>query len=342
MLLQLLARFPRADVSRLIVNMPDPDGAEHQLLNGTTLDRLKRAAADKQRPLPLHAAQFDGRVIGWFDREYPEVWRHIADPPLVYFTRGAALAELASRYRLIAVVGARKATQYGRSVSSELAWHLSHNGCAVVSGLAYGIDVAAHKGCLQARGVTVGILGGGLDRIYPAAHRQIGAQIIACGGCLVSEYAPESRARPFHFLERNRLISGLCGSIVVVEAAQRSGALNTARWALEQGREVWAVPGNVHNPQARGCHQLIDEGARIFSDWSDIVGEVVQPSPPDDPHKRQILTLCQTQAMSLDALLLALSGDVEYTQLITLLGDMEVSGIVQSTPLGYIATSKST
>ena len=337
-LLKLLHTLPRSLVAQTLLDQ-GLDGAI-ELLERVVPPRLKGAISISEPSLQA----FDGRVVGWYDAEYPEVWHHIPDPPVVYFTRGKSLAEIAQNKRMVAVVGARKASTYGRQVAAELGCQLGQADAAVVSGLAYGIDIAAHQGCLQANAATVAILGSGLQRIYPAAHKTTANSIVARGGALVSEYAPDQSARPHHFLERNRLISGLCSTLVVVEAAAKSGALNTARWALEQGREVWAVPGNLRNPQAQGCHQLIDQGAQIVTAMADVVGAApaTQSVPTLEGLHGQVYELCKVQAQLPDQLLLQLPAGTTYAQLMGVLSELEVLGFVHSSALGYIASSKNT
>ena len=197
---------------------------------------------------------------------FEKLWR-IPDPPLALFAWGDATLAAAPS---IAIVGSRRCSAVGAAVAKEIAAELAGAGFVVVSGLARGIDAAAHEGALQVKGATGAILGSGFDHIYPPEHRSLVGRIRR-QGYVLSEYPPGVSARGFHFPERNRLISGLCQAVVVVEASQRSGSLITARLALEQGRDVMAVPGSVRSPLARGCHRLIREGAALVESARDVL-----------------------------------------------------------------------
>ena len=204
------------------------------------------------------------------DDHYPYRLREIADPPPILFVRGelSALCE-----PQLAVVGSRNPTPAATEITFDVARQLAGCGIVVTSGLALGIDAAAHRGALEGGGRTVAVLGSGLDRIYPAAHAELAARV-AAAGALVSEFPPGTPPRPSHFPRRNRVISGLSLGVLVTEAAARSGALITARLAGEQGREVFAVPGSILNPLTRGCHALIRQGAKLVQDVSDILEEI--------------------------------------------------------------------
>ena len=190
------------------------------------------------------------------------------------------------RPKCVAIVGARHNTRYGEEVAYKLAYELAQHGVVVISGLAYGIDSIAHRGCLAAGGVTVAVLGTPIDQIYPRKHLPLAAEILEKNGAIISEYAPhEAVFTKTSFLERNRLISGLADVVVVVEAAVRSGSLNTATHALEQGKEVFAVPGNITNPYSQGCNKLIAQGAHSYTEPSDILEFLF---PAEYAKKRQI------------------------------------------------------
>ena len=209
-------------------------------------------------------------VIAFGQEDYPELFTQISGPPLLLYVNGNVDSlHLPS----LAIVGSRNPTQGGLRNAVEFSRHLSRQGFSIVSGLAEGIDTAAHRGALGASGTTVAILGHGIDRVYPAANFEL-AHSISEGGALVSEYPLGARPLRWHFPERNRLISGLCLGTLVIEAARRSGSLITARLASEQGREVFALPGSIHNPLARGCHKLIRQGAKLVESAADILGEL--------------------------------------------------------------------
>ena len=218
-------------------------------------------------------------LVCWQDPDFPETLRHIHDGPLVLYTLGDATL---LAHKQIAIVGSRHATRDGMGHARAFAAALSERGLLVTSGLALGVDGAAHAGALDAGYATIAVIGSGLDRIYPGQHREL-AQRIAGQGLLVSEYPPGTPARPGHFPRRNRIISGLSCGVLVVEAGLKSGSLITARLALEQGREVFAIPGSVHNPQARGCHHLIRQGACLVETADDVIDELGPWCSPQAP-----------------------------------------------------------
>ncbi len=213
--------------------------------------------------------------------DYPELLRELTDPPLALFVRGDAALLNAPQ---IAVVGSRSASRGGLENARQFSRFLAGAGIAITSGLALGIDTAAHEGALQT-GVTIAVLGTGLDRVYPARNRDL-AHEIAQQGLLVSEFLPGTPPQPQNFPRRNRIIAGLALGTLVVEAALKSGSLITARLAAETGREVFAIPGSIHNPMARGCHALIRDGAKLVESAEDIAEEFASqvaftPAPTD-------------------------------------------------------------
>ncbi|MEQ8660296.1 MAG: DNA-processing protein DprA [Gammaproteobacteria bacterium] len=222
-----------------------------------------------ERALAWAAAAPARHILVFGEPAYPARLATIAAAPLVLFVEGnAALLEAAQ----VAIVGSRKATGQGLRVAREFAAGLAGAGFAVTSGLALGIDAAAHQGALEAGGATLAVVGCGIDRVYPARHRALAATIGATGA-VVSEFALGAAPARHHFPQRNRLIAGLSLGTVVVEAAARSGSLSTALHALDQGREVFAVPGSILNPQARGCHALIKQGAKLTECLADVLEE---------------------------------------------------------------------
>ena len=212
-------------------------------------------------------------VLG--DPAYPPLLLQTADPPLLLYVQGA-LGPLSKPG--VAMVGSRRASPQGLANARAFAQALSEQGWVVFSGLAQGIDAAAHEGALAGAAGTVAVVGTGLDRVYPASHRAL-AHRIAAHGALVSEFAPGTPPLPEHFPMRNRLIAGMSLGTVVVEAALQSGSLITARLATEAGREVFAVPGSIHSPQSKGCHWLLKQGAKLVESAQDILEEL-QPSQP--------------------------------------------------------------
>ncbi len=197
-------------------------------------------------------------VLTWEDEAYPSRLKEIAQPPPVLYVWGSLQPQ---DTWAVAIVGTRRITAYGRQVAEDLGIFLARNGVTVVSGLARGVDAVAHTAALKGQGRTIAVLGSGVDRIYPPEHRRLAEQI-AAQGAVISDYAPGTPPDSVNFPPRNRIISGLSLATVVVEAGQESGALITATFAAEQGREVFAVPGNILNAQSRGANRLIQQGAR--------------------------------------------------------------------------------
>jgi len=277
-----------------------------------------------------------------FDREYPALLREIPMPPPVLFVRGNIRA-LASAQ--IAVVGSRKPSHSGKEIAFRVARALSTRGFTITSGLANGIDAAAHRGAIDANGSTVAVFGCGIDRIYPARNREL-AMSIATTGALVSEFPLGSPPRPYHFPRRNRIISGLSLGTLVVEAAAKSGSISTAMHALDQGREVFAIPGSIRNPMSVGCHRLIKQGATLVDGIEDILEQLpcpaeipnlVEPTiaPESSRHdeilnrdEQCLLGACEFDPVTFDEL-------VERTGLTTsvvssILSALEVKGMIQS------------
>jgi len=216
-------------------------------------------------------ARDDAHLLTPADAGYPALLREIPSPPPQLFVRGNVDALSLPQ---LAIVGSRNATPSGAETAQSFASHLAGRGFCITSGLAEGIDAAAHRGALAARGRTVAVCGTGPDIVYPRQHAALAEEIIASGGAIVSEFAPGTPVLRANFPRRNRLISGLAVGTLVVEASLRSGALITARHAMEQGREVFAIPGSIHNPVARGCHRLIRNGAKLVETAADIVDEL--------------------------------------------------------------------
>jgi DNA processing protein len=223
------------------------------------------------------------------DPDYPKSLLEIGDPPPVFYCLGRR--ELLARPAL-AIVGSRNATPQGASDASAFARALSAAGLTIVSGLALGIDAAAHRGALEGTGSSIAVTGTGLDRVYPAANREL-AHELAAHGLLLSEFAPGTPPLPQNFPRRNRVVSGLARGVLVIEATLSSGSLITARLAGEQGREVFALPGSIHSPFSKGCHQLLREGAKLVETAQDVLDELRLPrgegnaasastAPPDD------------------------------------------------------------
>ncbi|MEJ2609951.1 MAG: DNA-processing protein DprA [Candidatus Thiodiazotropha sp.] len=280
------------------------------------------------------------------DSNYPPLLLQINDPPPLLFLIGNA--NLLCQPQL-AIVGSRNPTATGISNAQEFARCLAGSGVIITSGLAQGIDGAAHRGALQS-GTTLAVMGTGPDRIYPASHHEL-AHEIAASGLLLTEFPPGTTAKPENFPRRNRIISGLSLGTLVVEATQQSGSLITARLSIEQGREVFAIPGSIHNPQARGCHALIRQGAKLVESAQDIVEELgpltgaltttphdtkEQPSPPRheiDPEYARLNEALGFDPVSVDELIARTGLTAESVSSMLLL--LELEGHVSSAPGGY-------
>jgi DNA processing protein len=319
------------------------------------IDALRRPDAAALDGLLAWGQQEGAAILSRDDPAYPPLLAQIPDPPGVLYLRGdpGALAD-----PQVAIVGSRNPTPQGAETTRDLARYLAGCGITVTSGLALGVDAAAHRGAMEA-GRTIAVLGTGLDRVYPAAHRDL-ARRIAEVGALVSELPPSSPARAEHFPRRNRIISGLSIGTLVTEAALGSGSLITARLASEQGREVFALPGSIHNPLARGCHALIREGARLVESAQDILAElapvlraaaapaavsggqgmVPASVPPPDGDYERLLTAMGHDPVAVDDLIrrTGLPADSVASMLLLL----ELQGRVSSCPGGRYALGPGT
>jgi len=261
-------------VSKLLAQFHSASGiVEHA--NDISNEPLRKALSSPntkaiESDLSWLAAAPDHHIIHLTDPAYPDLLKTIADPPLVLFAAGdpgcLSMPQLG-------IVGSRNPTASGLESAHNFAAELAQYGLTICSGLALGVDAAAHSGALHAKAQTVAVIGSGLDRLYPARHARLASRIRK-HGVIISEYPPGTAPLAANFPRRNRIISGLSVGVLVIEAARRSGSLITARLAAEQGREVFAVPGSIHNPLVRGCHRLIREGACLIESTHDIVNEL--------------------------------------------------------------------
>lgn len=271
------------------------------------------------------------------DADYPQSLRHIPDPPLLLYLHGQRALLSAP---MIAVVGSRNASTQGRANAQAFAESLSHAGLCVVSGMALGIDTAAHEGALRGAGSTIAVIGTGADRVYPARNRAL-AHRIADQGCILSEYALGTPPVAGNFPRRNRIISGMAAGVLVVEAAAQSGSLITAQMAAEQGREVFALPGSIHSALAKGCHQLIREGAQLVETVDDVLAAlrvsplVRQAAVPAAPSGNgALLAALGHDPVEPDALLARLGADAG-----ALAGELlalELAGLLERLPDGRV------
>lgn len=216
------------------------------------------------------------QILTFHDQAYPSLLKQVQEPPILLYCKGTL--PVFDEELLLAVVGTRKASAYGLSTAKRMAHRISRCGGIVVTGLAFGVDSAAAVGALAEGGAVVGVLGCGIDKIYPASNRELYARVER-QGCLLSEYPPGARTYPSNFLHRNRIISGISQGVLVVEAPEKSGALNTAAWCLEQGRDVFVVPGNVDMASCAGSNALLRQGAIPVMDGWDVVQEYISRFP---------------------------------------------------------------
>jgi DNA processing protein len=237
-------------------------------------------------------------LLTWDSPNYPSLLRNIPDPPPVLYIKGKLLPR--DEWGL-AVVGTRRATVYGREATRSLVGGLAASGVTIVSGLAYGIDTFAHRTALEAGGRTIAVLGSGVDIIYPAENRKL-AGLITSNGAVVSEYPLGTQPEGGNFPRRNRIISGLSLGVLVVEGSKRSGAMITADYAAEQGREIFAVPGNILSPKSAGPNQLIQQGAKLVTTIGDILEELNLTMVTEQAEAREIIPDNETEAMLLEHL----------------------------------------
>lgn len=293
-----------------------------------------------------HVDQAGVHVLTWNSPDYPALLSYILDAPPVLFVRGeiTPVDEWA-----VAMVGTRKVTVYGREVAHRLADDLARNGVTVVSGLARGVDSIAHKAALEAGGRTLAVLGSGVDYIYPAEHRVL-AEAIVENGALVSDYPLGTRPEASNFPARNRIISGLSMGTVVVEAGLKSGALITADFALDHGREVFAVPGSILSPASAGCNRLLRDGAHVVTEVGDILEtlhfdhisekQMAREILPDNPTEAAILDRLTAEPSHVDALSRETDLPVEVVN--STLVMMELKGMTrQVAPLQYVLARES-
>jgi DNA processing protein len=297
------------------------------------------AARPRARESIARAARAGLTCVPWYHAQYPARLTAIADPPIVLWMRGSAGTLDALADPTIAIVGSRRATPTGLAIARRLAGDIADAGFTVVSGMARGIDGAAHAGALDRGARTVAVLGCGADVIYPREHAALAGRILESGG-IVSELSPGTPPLPPHFPLRNRIISGLALAVVIVEASDKSGSLITARMALEQGRDVLAVPGSVLSGQYRGSHALIKDGARLVETVDDVLQEIGwfdqnggTKRGPRVPHPSPLESLmAPAEPYSLDDL--AARTTRSTADLLAELGSLEIRGRIVRTPAG--------
>ncbi|MDF3054971.1 MAG: hypothetical protein K0Q74_878 [Gammaproteobacteria bacterium] len=289
-------------------------------------------------------------LVSWQDKHYPHQLREIPDTPPILFIRGNP--QLLNS-RQIAVVGSRKPTPAGIEAAKMFTKHLSVAGFTITSGLALGIDAISHQKTLDYQGKTIGILGTGIDRIYPPTHKKLAEHIIERDGALVSDFPLGTAPKAENFPRRNRIISGLSLGTLVIEAAFKSGSLITARLANEQGREVFAIPGSIYNSQSRGCHFLIQQGAKLVQTPEDILEELCGPLCPSlvaptpytpstknslDAHSQLLLECTGFEMTSVDQLIERTNLPAHVVS--ATVSGLELKGLIMSVPGGYFRVAK--
>lgn len=334
-----------------------PTAALHRFLKTPTLTALKNWQLDPENhPVTLLVEQDlhwlkshpQAKIISHQHNDYPPLLREIDRPPALLYLLGDSQA---LSFPNLAIVGSRQPTQGGFDNARQFASFLAQHGFSICSGLALGIDTAAHQGALASHGKTVAVLGCGLANVYPASNRLLAENIIAGGGVIVSEFPPETRPHASHFPRRNRIISGLSLATLVVEAAIKSGSLITARLAMEQNREVFAIPGSIHNPLARGCHRLIKEGAHLVETAADIVSQLGgllndQQFLPQQALDPRLVLLGEKAEILLEVIgfdpvdseLIAQRTGWSIGDIAAELIQLELTGLIESTTQGYTRT----
>ena len=335
---------------RTIFERPPSDYPEQlrTLLENLQDQYQRQLWRDSVEGIEERIAKCTAAVIPITSDDYPSLLKQIVGaPPLLYLRGNRENLHLPQ----IAVVGSRRMTRGGETNAFEWSKFLASSGFVITSGLAQGIDGIAHSGALAAAGKTIAVMGTGIDTIYPREHRRLADSIIDQGGTLTTEFAPGTPPLPGHFPRRNRIISGLSLGVLVVEAAPRSGSLITARCAVEQDREVFAIPGSIHNPQSRGCHQIIKQGAHLVERAEDIINELHAPLaglailPQQSPgmpsssllpdggknllaDESKLLSVLGFEPVDMDSL--AIDGLFSTAELSRLLVSLELKGLVEN------------
>lgn len=306
-----------------------------------TAERIIRRQCSTDPARVMEAVAREGaRIVPFTDPNYPPALREIHDPPVLLFAKGA---DIPARLIFVGVVGSRTPTPYGLQAAERIGQGLARRGLGVASGLARGIDSAAHWGCLEGRGFALAVLGTGIDVLYPPSNKKLYHRILD-QGAVVSEFPPGTPPEPWNFPIRNRIISGLSRAVVVVEATLKSGSLITASLALEQGRDVFAVPGSIHSFKSQGCHSLIKQGARLVETADDILEELglndgnhaktdtfkEAALPPMEDKEKTVWGLLGDYPVHIDEI--AREGRLEPGEVSSILTKMELKGLIRQLP----------
>ncbi len=328
----LIARFKSPAV---VLQASTRELVEIEGIDRTIAHNIKTTASEKFADEQMQLlAKRGARIITFWDSSYPPLLKKIFDPPVVLFFRGD-ISELDSKP--IGMVGTRSPSSYGRLMAEKFAGEMARKGVTIVSGLARGIDTLAHRAALAMGGRTLAVLGSGVDVIYPDENRKLADQI-STSGALISEFPMGTKPDAPHFPRRNRIISGLSVAVLVVEAGQGSGALITADCALDQGRDVYAIPGNINNPKSYGCNHLIQQGAKLISSAEDIFediggtfstgGSVQAPiNVPLAPQEEKVYLLLSHEPVHID--LIAQKSGMKTSQALAVLLSLELKNLVK-------------
>ncbi|WP_028372587.1 DNA-processing protein DprA [Legionella lansingensis] len=331
----LWARWPRLeDMFKLSKQQLEKEGLSTRLAESITKFSLNEIETDL-----CWQETSNQYVLTWEDPLYPSLLKEIHDPPVVLYARGDLTC---LQQPTVAIVGSRKPSILGSETAWRFASGLASHQLTIVSGLALGIDAQAHGGCLEATGKTIAVMGTGIDQIYPRQHRAL-ADKIQQNGLLLSEFPLKTPPKAGHFPRRNRIISGLSLAILVVESAIKSGSLITARLALEQNRDVLAIPGSILNPQARGCHYLLQQGAKLVTSIQDVMDElgldskqVIQANPTLSlaTDNQNLVKCIGFEITSVDQII-ARSG-LGIEEVVSSLATLELQGTIKAVPGGYM------
>jgi len=335
---KLLDRFgDPAEVFRAApTDLAQVEGIRKQVAQGIAQRQFSQDPQSVLRDLEKLGA----RIVVFSDPAYPEALREIHDAPMVLYTKGL---DIPAKTTFVAVVGSRNSTPYGVKTAENLAQGLARRGLGIVSGMARGIDSAAHWGCIVGRGFTVGVLGTGIDTVYPPSNKKL-FDVINEKGAVITEFPLKTPPEPKNFPIRNRLISGLSRGVIVVEATMKSGSLITASVALEQGREVFAVPGSVHSFKSKGCHFLLKQGAKLVENADDVLDELglnysytakkdsysEPPLPPMEDNEKKVYDLIGDYPVHIDDIVR--EGHMEPGAASAILMRMELKGIIRQLP----------
>ena len=334
----LLDRFgsPDAILKATLMELMSVDGIREEAARNIAGKRLKNDCVKIQKKIEAEGA----RIVTYSDPSYPQTLRDIHDAPMLLYLKGK---DIPANQSFISVVGSRHPTHYGLKAAEMIGQGLARRGLGIVSGMARGIDAAAHWGCINGLGFTIAVLGTGIDKIYPASNKKLSQKILETG-TIISEFPLGTPARPNHFPIRNRIISGLSQGVVVVEATKNSGSLITASQALEQGRDVFAIPGSIYSFKSTGCHFLIKQGARLVENADDILEELgfnfpfgyktdtfqKEMIPPMGEEEKILYDMIGDYPMHIDQIIR--QGLLESQKVASTLTKMELKGVIRQLP----------